>query len=140
MVEIAIATTDHDIQRCFPVMHQLRPHLVEAEFVQRIRHQESQQYRLVRLEENGDVKAVGGFRLGDNLAWGRFLYVDDLVTNEGDRSQGYGRALFDWLVDYANAQGCQQLCLDSGVQRFGAHRFYMNRGMAIRSHHFGLAL
>ncbi|MEB3212842.1 MAG: GNAT family N-acetyltransferase [Leptolyngbyaceae bacterium] len=140
MFEIAIALTDAEIQRCFPVMHQLRPHLVEAEFVQRVRQQEAQQYHLVRLEENGEVKAVSGFRLGDNLAWGRFLYVDDLVTQEGDRAKGYGRALFDWLVDYAKMHHCQQLHLDSGVQRFDAHRFYMNRGMVIRAHHFGLEL
>ncbi|MEM7768952.1 MAG: GNAT family N-acetyltransferase [Cyanobacteria bacterium P01_A01_bin.37] len=140
MVHIAIAVTDADIQRCFPVMNQLRPHLVEAEFVERIRRQEQQHYHLVRLEENDEVKAVSGFRLGENLAWGQFLYVDDLVTHEGDRAKGYGQALFEWLIDHANANNCHQLHLDSGVHRFGAHRFYMKRGLVIQSHHFGLTL
>ncbi|MEL6319243.1 MAG: GNAT family N-acetyltransferase [Cyanobacteria bacterium J06626_14] len=138
MVKIAIAQTDAEIQRCFSVMRQLRPHLVETEFVTRIRRQEQQQYRLVYLDDHQAIKAVSGFRLGENLSWGRFLYVDDLVTDEGDRSQGYGKTLFNWLIDYAKAHHCQQLHLDSGVQRFDAHRFYMNQGMAIRGHHFGL--
>jgi hypothetical protein len=30
--------------------------------------------------------------------------------------------------------------LDSGVQRFGAHRFYLRRRMDITSHHFALDL
>ena len=30
------------------------------------------------------------------------------------------------------------LDLDSGVQRFPAHRFYLGQGMAITAHHFAL--
>jgi hypothetical protein len=48
--------------------------------------------------------------------------------------------LFDWLVGEARAAGCQSLELDSGVQRFDAHRFYLRNRMAISSHHFRLAL
>jgi GNAT superfamily N-acetyltransferase len=53
---------------------------------------------------------------------------------------GYGTKLFDWLVDYARAENCQQLTLDSGVQRFAAHRFYLRQRMEITSHHFTLKL
>lgn len=140
MVHIAIATTDTDIQRCFPVMQQLRPHLVVDEFVTRIRQQEKQGYHLSFLEAENRIRAVGGFRIAENLAWGKFLYVDDLVTHEGDRAYGYGTALFEWLLAHAQHQNCDQFHLDSGVQRFAAHRFYMNRGMRISSHHFALAL
>jgi GNAT superfamily N-acetyltransferase len=66
--------------------------------------------------------------------------VDDLVTHDADCSRGFGAALFDWLVDYAKTNGCGHLTLDSGVQRFAAHRFYLNRGMDITSHHFQLKL
>ena len=140
MIHIAIATTDSDIQRCFPVMHQLRPHLVADEFVTRIRQQEQQGYHLSFLETENQIRAVGGFRIADSLAWGKFLYVDDLVTHEGDRTHGYGTELIEWLIAHAKNQHCDQFHLDSGVQRFEAHRFYMNRGMRISSHHFALAL
>jgi hypothetical protein len=39
---------------------------------------------------------------------------------------------------YALEQGCRQLELDSGVQRFGAHRFYLREGFDISSHHFSI--
>ena len=95
------------------------------EFVSRIRRQQQGSgYELAYLAA-GTVKAVAGFRISENLAWGKFLYVDDLVAGSSDRSQGYGGILFDWLVDYARAAGCDEFHLDSGVQRFDAHRFYL---------------
>jgi hypothetical protein len=61
----------------------------------------------------------------------------DTFTEHG---RGHGRALFEWLLHHAKTQGCEQLHLDSGVQRFDAHRFYLGRGMAITAHHFAVKL
>lgn len=91
--EIRPASTDADIAACFPVMVQLRPRLAAGEFVARVRAQMEQGYRLAALREAGAVRAVAGYRTGLNLAWGRFLYVDDLVTAADARSRGHGRAL-----------------------------------------------
>lgn len=137
---LSLARTDQEIQSCFDVMAALRPHLKRAEFVSRIRRQhQGSGYELAYLAA-GTVKAVAGFRISECLAWGKFLYVDDLVAGSSDRSQGYGGILFDWLVDYARAAGCDEFHLDSGVQRFDAHRFYLRKRMAIEAHHFGLKL
>jgi GNAT superfamily N-acetyltransferase len=76
----------------------------------------------------------------ESLYAGRFCYVDDLVTDAAGRSLGYGGALFDWLVAESRAAGCGRLELDSGVQRFAAHRFYLAKRMIISSHHFSLEL
>ena len=141
IMSIQLADTDDQIERCFPVMSQLRPHLVEREFLARVRRQFQQAgYRLAYLEEDGRVKAVAGFRIGEMLFSGLQMYVDDLVTDSAERSRGHGAALFDWLVEYARAQNCQQLDLDSGVQRAGAHRFYFTKRMQISSYHFSLKL
>jgi GNAT superfamily N-acetyltransferase len=139
-MEIRIVQTDTDILACFPVMAQLRTHLHEEAFLTRIRRQEQEGYRLALLEDDGVVRAVSGFRFGESLAWGRYLYIDDLVTDERGRSHGYGQHLFDWLLDFARARGCEQVHLDSGVQRFGAHRFYLRNRMDIVAHHFALSL
>lgn len=137
---VSLARNDQEIQSCFDVMAALRPHLKREEFVSRIRRQqEGSGYELAYLAA-GTVKAVAGFRISECLAWGKFLYVDDLVAGSSDRSQGYGGILFDWLVDYARAAGCDEFHLDSGVQRFDAHRFYLRKRMAIEAHHFGLKL
>lgn len=137
---VALAKDDQEIEKCYAVMAELRPHLARTEFIARVRRQqESASYQLAYLAD-GDVKAVAGFRISECLAWGKFLYVDDLVTAVGYRSKGYGGILFDWLVAYAREVGCDQFHLDSGVQRFAAHRFYLEKRMSIEAHHFGMSL
>jgi GNAT superfamily N-acetyltransferase len=141
MADIRLAESEEEVRRCFPVMAQLRPHLSEQEFVERVgRQRERAGYALAFVEDAGAVCAVAGFRISEWLAWGKSLYVDDLVTDEANRSKGYGDALFDWLAVLARREGCEQLHLDSGVQRFAAHRFYLRKRMIIASHHFSMPL
>lgn len=138
---INLAQSDSEIDNCFPLMQELRPHLIRNEFIERIRCQEQHyNYRLAYLEDAGTLKTLAGFRISQCLAWGKFLYVDDLVTAASDRSKGYGDAMFDWLVEYAKTHSCEQFHLDSGVQRFETHRFYLKKRMAITGHHFSIQL
>jgi GNAT superfamily N-acetyltransferase len=139
-IRIGLAETDEEILECHAVMAELRPHVGRAELLERVRRQQREGYRLLALREGSVVVAVAGFRVGHNLAWGRYLYVDDLVTAERLRSAGHGRRLMDWLREHARSEGCDELHLDSGVQRFGAHRFYLRWGMDITSHHFRIAV
>lgn len=140
MSRIQIAQTDDEIRRCFGVMSQLRTTLTPESFFLGVRRQQNSGYRLAFLEDGAEVKAVAGFRVSESLSWGKFVYVDDLVTAEAARSSGYGTALLEWLIQYAKEHGCGQFHLDSGVQRFGAHRFYLRNGMDITCHHFALKL
>ncbi|MDH5528055.1 MAG: GNAT family N-acetyltransferase [Nitrospirota bacterium] len=134
------AETDSAIARCFSVLHQLRPHLEADSFVPRVRRQMERGYRMAFVEVSGEVVAVAGYRVADNLAWGRFLYVDDLVTDSGHRSRGYGGHLLERLADIARTAGCEQLHLDSGLQRVDAHRFYEAHHMENTGYHFRLDL
>jgi GNAT superfamily N-acetyltransferase len=139
-MKIALAETEADIARCYPVMVELRPHLAAGEFTARVRTQQATGFHLAYLEEAGEVRAVAGFRYLVTLAWGRILYVDDLVAVSAQRSRGHGGKLLDWLVEQAKQNECDELHLDSGVQRFGAHRFYLARRLDITCHHFALKL
>ena len=139
-MRVTLAESDDDVRSCHAVMRQLRPHLDAEQLVERVRGQRAEGYRLALLRDGDALVAVAGYRLGNNLAWGRFLYVDDLVTDSARRSQGSGQHLLRWLIEAARAAGCDELHLDSGVQRFGAHRFYLRSGMDITSHHFCVRL
>ena len=141
---VFLAKGDLEIQRCYPVIAELRPHVQADEFLPRVRRQQQlANYELAYVTDggaDGAVKAVAGFRISECLAWGKFLYVDDLVSKSDERSKGYGGVLLDWLIEYAKKNGCDQFHLDSAVHRFAAHRFYLNKRMAIEGHHFGLKL
>lgn len=107
-----------------------------------VTHQYPQGYRIVAAFRP-DVEAAvafAGFRVQHALAWGRYLYVDDLITMAAYRGQGVADALFDWLVAESQRLACEQLHLDSGVHRHVAHRFYLKHGMDITSHHFQRSL
>jgi GNAT superfamily N-acetyltransferase len=137
----AIANTPEEIQRCHLVMRELRPLFQEPDqFVERVLRQQKEGYQLAFLEFENEVRAVAGYRILESLFSGKFLYVDDLVTRESDRSRGFGGELLDWLVEQARAHGCENLELDSGVQRFDAHRFYFSQRMSISSYHFRIKI
>lgn len=137
---VFLAESDAQIAACAPVMAQLRPHVGGEGFVALVRRLAAGGYRLACAAEGGTVAAVAGFHVRENLPWGRHLYVDDLVTDATQRSTGAGRALIEWLVAHARAAGCGRIELDSGVQRFAAHRFYLRERFEISSHHFSLDL
>jgi GNAT superfamily N-acetyltransferase len=121
---------------------ELRPAWADADtLVRRIdEFQRPQGYRLIASFEDGDDDAAGvaGFRVIENLAWSRTLYVDDLVTRAGHRGSGHADRLFAWLDDEAQRLACDEFHLDSGVgpHRQPAHRFYFAHGMRIAAFHF----
>ena len=138
--EVCLATADEDLELCFPAIRELRPHLDLEGFIERVGRQRQAGYRVAFARGALEVVAVAGYRVMENLSWGRFLFVDDLVTVSSHRGAGAGSVLFDWLVAEARREGCAQVHLESGVQRFGAHRFYLHKGMDITCHHFALLL
>ncbi len=122
-------------------MRELRLHHGDRQaFIRQVQRQMRKGYRLAYLECDGEISAAAGYRVYELLFSGRTLYVDDLVTRASDRSRGFGGKLFDWLMAEARREGCRELTLDSGVQRFDAHRFYLLKRMKIASHHFALEL
>jgi GNAT superfamily N-acetyltransferase len=130
-----------ETHRAARALLELRPQRAPAEaLVERADAQRAAGYRLVGSFEAGedDAAAVAGFRLGENLAWGRHLYVDDLVTRADRRGRGHGAAVMRWLAVEACRAGCEQLHLDSGVgaDREDAHRLYFNSGLRIAAYHF----
>ena len=85
-LRIALAVEDDEILSCHAVMSELRPHVSADDFLPRVRRQmELAGYKLAYLAD-GEVKAVAGFRVSECLAWGTFVYVDDLVSKDGERS------------------------------------------------------
>jgi len=133
---IKIAQSDEEILACFKAMKELRTHLIEDEFIARIKELMSDGYMLASLTRGNEVACVAGFKISKNLFIGNHLYVEDLSTIESDRSHGYGKQMIKWLRDLAREKGCSAIHLDSGVHRHRAHKFYLNQNMDIICYHF----
>ena len=134
--EIKRAVTDDEINNCFDVMFELRPHLIKENFLNQIRQMEKQGFKLIYIENSHGVVCVAGYRISNNLFMGKNLYVDDLVTSESARSEGYGDKMIKYLRALAVENQCSVFHLDSGTQRHEAHKFYFKQNLSIASYHF----
>lgn len=134
------AKTDEEILKCFPVMKLLRPHLVESDFLEKVRRQMSEGYRIIYIETDGALCSLGGFRVGEFMDWGKVLYLDDLITDPSKKRNGYAGRIFDWLEEEASRLECDEIHLDTGHQRHDAHRLYLNKGFLFSSHHVSKVL
>jgi GNAT superfamily N-acetyltransferase len=137
---VYIASNRAEINRCFPVMRQLRTALNAEEFAARVKLQQAEGYRLAYLEHEGAIVALAGFRIMNVLWSGKTMYVDDLVTDEAMRSRGFGERMVNWLVAQARSEGCETFSLDSGTHRQAAHAFYFRAGLRISDFHFQMPL
>jgi len=130
------AIIDSEIERCFHVLAELRPHLKQDDFLATVRAMEEDGFRLAFIEQDAEVVAAAGYRIYSNLFMGKHCYVDDLVTAEAQRSKGFGQQMIDWLRAEAQAADCKWFHLDSGTHRDQAHKFYFAQGFTIASYHF----
>lgn len=130
-----------DVRGCFWLMQQLRPHLTsEAEFLERWQRQATEGYFLAGLFDGGTLVALTGYRVQENLVYGRFLYVDDLVTDAALRGSGHGERLIAHLRDQARALGCDRLVLDTPLSNSLGHRFYFRCGLLASSLRFNVPI
>lgn len=143
-LDISDALDESSIRACFDVMVQLRDACRREAFVEQVQRQREAGYNLTYAREiapeagreSGRVVAVSGWRIRETLAMGRHLYVEDLVVDEAARSGGYGAQMIEHLRARAAEEGCAAMLLDSGVQRYAAHRFYLQQRFDIRAYLF----
>jgi hypothetical protein len=138
-MKIALAETESDIARCHPVMVELRPHLSASEFASRVRKQQTTGFQLAYLEEAGEVRAVTGFHYLETLAWGKILYVDDLVAAPSQRS-AHGGQLFDGWWRRRNRIIAMSFISIPACSVSGRIASTLTRRMDIICHHFALKL
>jgi GNAT superfamily N-acetyltransferase len=114
---------------------ELRPAL-DADYPAQIERMVGEGARLVQLVDEGEVRAIGLWRVFHTTYCGRRFEIEDLVSSETHRSRGYGAALLRWFDAQAVALGCPTTTLHSAVHRDRAHRFYFREGFHIMGFHF----
>jgi GNAT superfamily N-acetyltransferase len=139
-IQLLDTNNDLEIERAFGVFAYLRPHLDCATFVRQVRAQRAEGYKIVYVELDGQIVSAAGYRLASFLAWGKVLYIDDLITHPERKRLGLGGALLDWLIEEGRRLRCDEVHLDTGFARHDAHRLYMRKGFELTCHHLSLRL
>ncbi len=126
-----------DIVAVYPLMSILRHHLPDAvAFVAQVQRQAQAGYHLAGFRRNQQWRGLIGFRLGENLLYGRFLYVDDLVVEPSSQNSGIGKSLIEYVRKYALRFDCANLVLDTGLYMPYAQRFYYRQGLLAKGMYF----
>lgn len=60
------------------------------------------------------------------------LYIDDLCVDEYARGGHIGRALYEYVLDYARAAGCYNVTLNVWADNAGAVKFYERVGLGVQ--------
>ena len=129
-IEVRSIETLADIGACHAVMMELRPHMKDADaFIRQVMRQREHGFRLSAAWCDGRIVGVIGFRLQENLLYGRFVFVDDLVVHKEFRSDGVGAQLLSVARAYARETHCRHFVLDTGLHMALAQRFYFRQGL-----------
>lgn len=140
-VSVRHADTEADLRDCWPLMRELRPHLESADsLVERVGRMRTDGYRLLGVWRDAEAMALGGYRLQENLIYGRFLYLDDLVTRASARGEGWGERVIREVTRLAKEAGCDKLVLDTGLSNALAQRFYFRQGLLTSALRFSMSL
>jgi ribosomal protein S18 acetylase RimI-like enzyme len=60
------------------------------------------------------------------------LYIDDICVDEKARGRHVGKALYEYVRDYARSIGCNNITLNVWEGNDPALRFYQSMGMQVR--------
>jgi len=121
--------TESEYLESLPVLQQLRPTLTDEKmFLEQIYRQEKQGYKMLSARDQSQILGLAGYRVLENLIYGKFIYVDDLIVNNQARSAGVGSQLIDRLKQLAKQQNCQHLVLDTALNNALGQKFYFRNG------------
>ena len=138
----------NDIRRIIELLHQvnmvhhvLRPDLFKP-------HTTKYDEQELEAMFNDDNKPI--FVYDDGMVWGyafcqitevkdnqllediKTLYIDDICVDEVARGKHVGKALFEYVRDYAKTIGCNNITLNVWEGNEAALSFYRNMGMKVQ--------
>lgn len=75
------------------------------------------------------IKEVKDHRLLQDI---KTLYVDDICVDKASRGKHIGKALYDYVHEYAKSTGCYNITLNVWEGNDSAMRFYEKMGMTVQ--------
>lgn len=137
-----------DIKRITDLLHQVNMvhHVIRPDLFKPYTTKYNEQELEVLLEDDskpifvyddGEVKGYAFCQLTevrDNLLLqdNKTLYIDDICVDEQARGQHVGKALYEYVRNYAQTIGCHNITLNVWEGNNPALSFYRNMGMKVQ--------
>jgi GNAT superfamily N-acetyltransferase len=127
--KIIIARTNLDLEKCYSVLKELRPHLSLVDYMSIYEQSHNHNgYEIIAIEENNKILAVMGYRIFYDFVRGKHVYIDDLVSTKNARSKGLGAELLNYAEKIAKESNCNSLRLCTGLDNERGMSFYERNG------------
>ena len=137
-----------DIKRIIELLHQVNMvhHVIRPDLFKPYTTKYNEQELLAILDDDnkpifvyddGEVKGYAFCQLSevkDNLLLqdNKTLYIDDICVDEQARGQHVGKALYEYVRNYAQSIGCHNITLNVWEGNGPALSFYKNMGMKVQ--------
>lgn len=137
-----------DIKRIIELLHQVNMvhHVIRPDLFKPYTTKYNEQELLAILDDiskpifvydDGEVRGYAFCQLSevkDNLLLqdNKTLYIDDICVDEQARGQHVGKALYEYVRDYAQSIGCHNITLNVWEGNDPALSFYKNMGMKVQ--------
>ena len=137
-----------DIKRIIELLHQvnmvhhvLRPDLFKPHTTkyheQELEDLLNDESRPIFVFDDGEVRGYAFCQISevtDNklLVDDKMLYIDDICVDENARGRHIGKALYEYVRDYARSIGCHHITLNVWEGNDAAWSFYRNMGMQVQ--------
>jgi ribosomal protein S18 acetylase RimI-like enzyme len=121
---------------CYFLVKQLSPELTHADYTKYIQQMVKHGYFQLVMKDEEKIVAVSGIWIATKLYCGKYLEMDNVVVDEGYRSAGLGKILYEKCVEIAKENNCNVIMLDAYKENVRAHEFYEAKGFIKRGFHF----
>jgi ribosomal protein S18 acetylase RimI-like enzyme len=137
-----------DVKRIIELLHQvnmvhhvIRPDLFKPHTTkyneQELEAMLSDDSKPIFVNDDGEVRGYAFCQITevrDNqlLEDDKVLYIDDICVDENARGKHVGKALYEYVRDYARSIGCHHITLNVWEGNDAALSFYRNMGMQVQ--------
>lgn len=87
-----------------------------------------QNYECWGVYKNNKIIDVFGLWFMTRHYVGTSCEPDHVYIDEEQRGKGVGKKVFEWIYIYAKNKGCEASELNSYVENYPSHKFYLNEG------------
>lgn len=120
----------------YPLIRQLSPGVTAERYDFLLDDMLAHGYRMAAVFEEADCVGISGIWVATKIYSGRYLEMDNVVVAETHRSKGIGQLLTDFVISFAQSEGCKTIMLDAYLENEKAHVFYERAGFLKRGYHF----
>ncbi|WP_373056578.1 GNAT family N-acetyltransferase [Zunongwangia sp. H14] len=126
-----------DIDSIIPFIQKLSQEEIHEQLLkQRFREMLDQNYECFGIYVNEKMIGIFGLWFMTRYYAGRSCEPDHIFILEEYQNKGIGKQLLDFIHNYARQKNCETAELNSYVQNYRSHKFYMNEGYVIKGYHF----